>query len=183
VSPQSPEDRPIVARLGRGQAIGWGGVVSDCTLLGGDSGGPLFNLTGQLVGIHSRIGLSTAQNVHVPVGVFIDGRQRMTRGEQFNHWVTPAANADAPFLGVARRNHSRGVEVLSVVPGSAAEEAGVQAGDVITAIDGRPVEDYAQLIERVGALKVGQLVKLVVVRDGRSKTLKATLHRRGGEDG
>jgi len=174
-------ERPYVARLGRVKSLGWGGITSSCTLIGGDSGGPLFDLDGKLVGIHSRIGLSTEQNVHVPVRVFREGWDRMKANEVWNRWRLPA-NPDAPFLGVAGRNVRRGVEVVSVVPGSAAEEAGLRVNDVITAIDGRPIETQAQLVERVGGLKVGQTVRLVILRDDRPQTLEATITKRSDAD-
>ncbi|NBC11557.1 MAG: PDZ domain-containing protein [Planctomycetes bacterium] len=174
-------ERPYVARLGQVKSLGWGGITSSCTLIGGDSGGPLFDLDGKLVGIHSRIGLSTEQNVHVPVRVFREGWDRMLANEVWNRWRLPA-NPDAPFLGVAGRNARRGVEVVSVVPGSAAEEAGIRVNDVITAIDGRPIETQPQLVERVGKLKVGQTVRIVILRDDRPRTLEATITKRSDAD-
>ncbi len=173
--------RPFVARLGRVKSLGWGGITSSCTLIGGDSGGPLFNLDGKLVGIHSRIGLSTEQNVHVPIRVFREGWDRMKDNEVWNQWRLPG-NPDAPFLGVAGRDSRRGVQVLSVVPGSAAEQAGIQINDVITAIDGRPIETQAQLIDRVGKLKVGQAIDIVILRDDRPQTLRATIEKRSDAD-
>lgn len=173
--------RPFVARLGRVQSLGWGGITSSCILIAGDSGGPLFDLDGKLVGIHSRIGLSTAQNVHVPVKTFRDGWDRMVANEVWNQWRLPA-DPDAPFLGVAGRNTRRGVQVMTVVPGSAAAEAGVQLNDVITAIDGRPIEDQAQLIDHVNELKIGQSVDVLVLRDERPQTLKVTITKREDAD-
>ncbi len=175
-------DRPIVARLGRVQSLGWQGITTDCTLLGGDSGGPLFDLEGRVVAIHSRIGLSTTQNIHVPASVYREGWTRFAAGELWNQWMIPNADPDAPFLGVAGRDHRRGVEVLSVVDGSPAAAAGLQAHDVITAIDGRPIENYNQLIETIATLKAGQKVRIVLLRDGRSRKIDATIQRRGGDD-
>lgn len=170
--------RPMVARLGRVQKVGFGGVVTDCTLLGGDSGGPLFDLDGRLVAIHSRIGLSTRQNMHAPVSVFVAGRQRMAAGEVWNQWELPAGDVDAPLLGVAGRDHVRGVEVMSVVAGSAAEAAGIAVGDVITGIDGRPVADEAALVRRIATLKVGQSVRVALWRADGTRVVDAMLGSR-----
>jgi S1-C subfamily serine protease len=62
-----------------------------------------------------------------------------------------------------------------VVTGSPAEEAGLQVGDVVTALDGEPVESYLQLAERIGAYSPGDTVALTIERDGESQTVSATL--------
>ncbi len=76
----------------------------------------------------------------------------------------------AEYFGV-----KRGVLVASVTPGSAAEKAGVKAGDVITAIDGAAVDGAADLERRVARLTAGREFSLAVVRDRKSMTLKATI--------
>ena len=58
-------------------------VQSNCTLVGGDSGGPLFDLDGNVVGIHSRIGLTLAQNIHVPTELFKNQWDKLVAGEVF----------------------------------------------------------------------------------------------------
>ncbi len=71
---------------------------SNCTLVGGDSGGPLFDLDGNVVGIHSRIGLTLSQNIHVPTELFKDQWDKLVAGEVFGQVAKkPAATA---FLGV-----------------------------------------------------------------------------------
>ncbi|MEI8180941.1 cation diffusion facilitator family transporter, partial [Aestuariivirga sp.] len=72
-------ERGSVVRLGRLVGIKENTFQSDCTLIGGDSGGPLFNLQGQLIGIHSRVGTNLPMNMHVPMSVFLkhwDGLQK-----------------------------------------------------------------------------------------------------------
>ena len=63
-------DRPAVVRIGRLLRIIPSTLVTDCSLIGGDSGGPLFDLEGRLIGVHSRIGVDVDDNMHVPVDVF-----------------------------------------------------------------------------------------------------------------
>lgn len=175
-------DRPYVARLGQIRRARASSIISDCTLIGGDSGGPLFDLAGHVVGIHSRIGISTAQNVHVPIAVYHDSWTRLADGEQWGDWRgrrRQPVDPDAPFLGIAGRDHRRGVEITRVVPGSAAEKAGLLGNDVVTAIDGRPVEDYTQLIGLLRESKVDQTIRIVILRDAQPMTLQATLTRRG----
>ena len=83
-------DRPPPVRLGRilthhGRAIG-----TDCTLIGGDSGGPLFDLDGNVVGIHSRIGSSAQANVHVPIDTFIETWDRLLKSEVWGTTTAPS---------------------------------------------------------------------------------------------
>ena len=56
-------------------------AITDCALIGGDSGGPLFNLAGELIAVHSRIGNDVADNLHVPINHYADSWERMQQGE------------------------------------------------------------------------------------------------------
>ncbi len=64
------DGRPAVIRVGRVIETMPSTLVTDCALIGGDSGGPLFDLKGKLIGIHSRIGTDVSDNMHVPIDVF-----------------------------------------------------------------------------------------------------------------
>jgi serine protease Do len=73
--------RGSVVRLGRLVRIADGAFQSDCTLIGGDSGGPLFDLNGRLIGIHSRVGQQLQMNMHVPMSVFLEDWDALTKSE------------------------------------------------------------------------------------------------------
>jgi serine protease Do len=75
-----PNRTPVV-RLGRVLEVNPSVILTDCTLVGGDSGGPLFDLDGKVIGIHSRIGPSIAQNFHVPVDTYQATWDRLVKGE------------------------------------------------------------------------------------------------------
>ncbi|NUQ66527.1 MAG: trypsin-like peptidase domain-containing protein [Pirellulales bacterium] len=75
------DERPPVVRVGRVLRVLNGQLHTDCPLVAGDSGGPLFDLDGRVIGINSRIGSSTDMNYHVPVGVFRDAWDRLVRGD------------------------------------------------------------------------------------------------------
>ncbi|MCL6480244.1 MAG: trypsin-like peptidase domain-containing protein, partial [Firmicutes bacterium] len=68
-------------RLGRVQWRNENLIRTDCTLVGGDSGGPLFDMHGKVIGIHSRIGPSLATNLHVPVNTYRQTWDRLAQGE------------------------------------------------------------------------------------------------------
>ncbi len=81
------KDRPPVVRVGRILRVGPTLVQSDCPLVGGDSGGPLFDLQGRVIAIHSRIGGPTDINLHVPVDVFHENWERLTKGEAWEDQI------------------------------------------------------------------------------------------------
>ncbi|MBY0456169.1 MAG: serine protease, partial [Gemmataceae bacterium] len=88
--PNGPKDgRPPVARLGRIRGSTKNILRTDCTLVGGDSGGPLFDLKGNVIGIHSRIGLPISQNIHVQTDRFKEEWDKLVAGE----WVDKPASA------------------------------------------------------------------------------------------
>jgi len=77
------EKRPPIIRAGRILRLGDHVIQTDCPLVGGDSGGPLFDLEGQVIGINSRIGGSIVQNFHVPVDVFTEHWDRLVTGDSW----------------------------------------------------------------------------------------------------
>src|SRR5262249_49616824 len=85
--------RPPVVRLGRVLDNLKTLIRTDATLVGGDSGGPLFDLNGKVIGIHSRIGPSIIYNIHVPAEAYRKDWDRLVKGEVF-------PDRSGPFLGV-----------------------------------------------------------------------------------
>src|SRR6056300_1761458 len=73
------DQRGSVTRVGRILAVRNLAIVTDCALIGGDSGGPLFNLAGELIAVHSRIGNDVADNLHVPINHYAESWERMQR--------------------------------------------------------------------------------------------------------
>jgi serine protease Do len=162
-------------------------VMTDAVLVGGDSGGPLFDLDGKLVGIHSRIGNSTSANMHVPIDKFTNDWARLAAGEEWNELGDAIARAGAPtpWLGIdvestgADQGLPVGLRVTVVEQTGPAAAAGLMAGDVITRFNSRPVEDRDDLTDRIARLRVGDTARLEIVRDGgESATLRVKLGRR-----
>ncbi len=165
-------------RLGRLISSGTMGMLrTDCTLVGGDSGGPLFNLNGEVIGIHSSIGGSLAENRHVPSSVFKSGWDRMLAGEIWGSLGMMAAGVDPdrPMLGI-RMNESGGdVIVDKVYTNSPAQRAGVMSGDRILSIDGVEADQMSDVVDKVSSSKVGNEIELLVKRGEEEKTFSVRL--------
>jgi S1-C subfamily serine protease len=90
-------NRPLVVRVGRIIEVTSFVIRTDCTLVGGDSGGPLFDLEGRVVGIHSRIGgFRIDENFHVPVDTFLSTWERLVRGESWGGQLGTVAVVRSP---------------------------------------------------------------------------------------
>lgn len=138
-------------RLGRVLYAKEDTINTDATLVGGDSGGPLLNLRGEVVGIHSKIGEAITSNFHVPVSAYRREWERLLAGR-----LTGIPDGDdpkdwRPQLGVSFRQVGDDVIVTQVFPGKAAAEAGVGLGDVLISIDGDKiggVDDVGRVVRR-----------------------------------
>lgn len=180
--------RPPV-RAGRIVRVEREAFTSDSPIIGGDSGGPLFDLRGQLVGIHSSIGESIAENRHVAIRIFLRDWDRLKSGERWgrlpgtpaeesepreggrprwddNNRSERAAPADAGVLGVEMDMNDPVAIVREVKPNSAAARVGLKQGDVVESFNGVAVESPLQLVELVSRKRAGDSIKLVVNRGG-----------------
>lgn len=165
------EDRTVVVRLGRIVRVRKVvGLMSDCSLIGGDSGGPLFNTDGEVVGIHSRIGQSERTNIHVPISEYHTGWDRLAAGRQWGR-------RQMPLLGVLLDpdNEERGVLVQRVFRDSAAARAGMKRGDIIVRVDDQPMLDDRTIHEYMALQVPGDPVVVTVLRDNKEIQLEATL--------
>ncbi len=165
--------RGIVARLGRAIISRKRFLQTDCELVGGDSGGPLFDMTGQVIAIHSRIGEAANYNFHVPVQVFRDEWDRLKSGEDF-------AGHSGALLGLTGEPNKGGLglKVSKVFPGEPAEKAGIQVGDVLVLFQGKEVRSLDRLTEMVGEELPGKVVTLEILRDGASRKIEVELGMR-----
>ena len=167
-------DRPPVLRLGRVIQNGPRLIVTDCTLVSGDSGGPLFDLDGKVIGINSRIGAATIVNVHVPVDTYRLTWSRLTRGQAWGD--APALSA--AVLGINGEDNERGCRVINVTAGGPADRAGLKVGDVITRVDSQEAEGLDVLVDIIGKHTPGDSVAVHVLRPSGETTLTVTLGRR-----
>jgi serine protease Do len=168
-------------RFGRVVSKGPGNFfTTDCTLIGGDSGGPIFDLEGNIIGINSNIGQALKVNNHAGVDGFKEDWDKMLNGEQWGKLVLdPLQNEDMPVLGVAIDWSRAGLIVGEVSKGSKATEAGIQPGDVIVSLEGQKIRNLDDLRNELLRKQVGDKVKLSILRDGKAMEKEVELVRRG----
>lgn len=178
-------DRRAPARLGQMVTVSEKGnrVSSDCTLVGGDSGGPLFDLDGKLIGIHSRIGWTLAQNIHVPIDGFKTDWDQLVAGTEVGK--AKAAAAPPVYFGASFTDNdgndvtgTKGARVTLVIEDSPAAEGGIRVNDEITSFGGTAVKTAEDVRKLLARRRVGDDVEVVVARGGRTETLTVTLTRR-----
>lgn len=169
-------------RFGRVVSKGPGNfLTTDCTLIGGDSGGPLFDLDGKIVGINSSIGVSLTNNNHAGVDGIKEDWDRLMAGEAWGKLtLNPFANPEMPVLGIGMgmRRSVRGVPVESVVPRSPSAAAGVRVGDIIQSMDGSEIRDGNKLLQVLAKRQPGDKVKLGVLRDRQALEIDVVLESR-----
>ena len=158
-------------------------IQTDAAINRGNSGGPLFNMDGQVIGVNTAIlspnggsigiGFSMASNVVVKV---VD--QLREFGETRRGWLGVRIQDVTEDMAEAMGLEKPGGALISDVPEGPAKEAGLKAGDVILSFDGVEVEDTRGLVRQVGETTVGKSVRVVVHRDGGTQTVLVTLGRR-----
>ena len=158
-------------------------IQTDAAINRGNSGGPLFNMDGEVVGVNTAIlspnggsigiGFSMASNV---VGRVVD--QLKEFGETRRGWLGVRIQDVTDDVAEAIGLDKVAGALVTDVPEGPSKEAGLKAGDVILSFDGVDVKDTRALVRQVGNTTVGKTVRVLVFRDGRTETLKVTLGRR-----
>jgi serine protease Do len=171
--------RKPVLRVGRVLEANDSLVRTDCTLVGGDSGGPLFDLDGNVIGIHSRIGPMISFNIHVPVDTFRDTWDRLVKGDTFVMMKTrpePPPPPPPPSIDGAKFALVGGMlRIQDVTTGSLAEKAGLKAKDYLLKIEGKEVSNQDDIGNVLKNKKAGDTVTLDIERAGENMSLKIVL--------
>jgi serine protease Do len=166
--------RPPVVRLGRVIVRNPNFIQTDATLVGGDSGGPLFDMHGRVMGINSRIGMRSSQNIHVPISTFDEEWGRLATSEV---WGSRIGRTRGARLGVNGKDHPSGCLITGTPDGLPASRAGLRAGDIVTKFDGQPVKSMQDLVRVVKGKRPGDKVVVEVLRDGQPRKFTVTLDR------
>lgn len=157
-----------------------GALFTSCPLIGGDSGGPLFDLSGKVVGIHSSIHGSVDMNRHIAIDTLRFDWDKLIKDQTWGRMVYNGNIASRPITGaVFDRDSDHGVAVTEVFDDLPAAKAGLKAGDIIVKFDGEDVSTFHALQRLLGRRKPGEKVPLTAQRDGQPVELTLELAKRG----
>jgi putative serine protease PepD len=164
----SAVDRPVE----NGEQVAVNMIQTDAPINPGNSGGALANRSGEVIGINSEIYSQSGENNGIGFAIPI------ATAKTIADKITSGASLARASLGVSIQNPtdgSAGAMVVDVASGSGAENAGIQPGDEIVAIDGNQISDRSDLSAAIGAHQPGDTITVEVQRDGQTVELTATL--------
>jgi len=153
-------------------------VQTDASINPGNSGGPLINIDGEVVGINAMIiqpgtGIGFAIPINMAKQILND---LIKQGKVVRPWLGISAQDLTPELAEQFQvKEKEGVLVAQIHQGTGAEKAGLVSGDIIKSVDDKAIKNVNELVKEIQKKKVGQKVKVSVVRDGKSMTIEVTL--------
>lgn len=156
-------------------------IQTDASINPGNSGGALVNMKGELIGINSAIISRSGGNVGIGFAVPTEiassiMRQILDFGEIRRGLLGVGIQTiDAENAEALESNVDKGVLITNIVPKSAAEEAGLEVGDIIVEVNGKNVDDAAELRNTIGLMRSGDEVAIKYVRDSRTRSTKTLL--------
>ncbi len=191
-----PRGQPATGRLGRVLSRGTNGkLITDCTIMGGDSGGPLLDLDGKVIAISSSVKLRIDQNLHVPSEKFIQDWKNIAlsidqTSLHTNAPTPPNVQTQSPggskftkrprgksYLGINAETDQKIVRIRAVHRQSPAELAGVRANDVIVKMDSVEITSFAQIVKLLKSHQPGDRVTVLINRYGSLYRAEVTLGR------
>jgi Do/DeqQ family serine protease len=159
-------------------------IQTDASINPGNSGGALVNLRGELIGINTAIYSQSGGNIGIGFAIPIN------MANQVMEQLVKFGEVNRGFLGAEMQNltpdlaaafglpSAHGAVLVNILPGSAAEQSGLRAGDVVTAVNQKPVRDASDLRNQVGLMRVGDTLQLDILRDGKRQTIAAAVGRK-----
>ena len=171
----------------KGRVIGAGPyddfIQTDASINPGNSGGPLLSMQGEVVGINTAIiaqgqGIGFAIPINLAQGII---KQLKENGGVTRGWLGVSIQDLTPELKeyYKAKDHN-GVLVTEVYEGDPADNAGIKARDIITGVNGKKISTTRDLSKTIAASPVGKEISISVIRDGKEKTIKVALAKRGG---
>ncbi len=174
--------RGIISAKGRGSlglyADGYADFLqTDAAISPGNSGGPLFNMRGEVVGMNTAVaGIGNGLGFAVPIDQVKTVLPELhAKGEVHRGWLGISGSDLAPTVGTTPQ---RGALVAGVHADTPAAKAGLQVGDRVLSVDGRSIKDFADLRSRIGEHGPNESVSLGIEREGKRKTLRVHLGER-----
>ncbi|MBR9825559.1 MAG: Do family serine endopeptidase, partial [Alphaproteobacteria bacterium] len=163
-------------------------IQIDAPINSGNSGGPTFDLEGNVVGVNSQIFSPTGGNVGIGFAIPSDVASRIVGelledGRVSRGWLgVSIQNVTEDIAGAVGLDEARGAIISSIVAEGPADNAGFEREDVILEVNGEAVDGSRELTRRIGEFAAGERVNFLVLRDGRERTVRAVLGDRPSED-
>lgn len=150
--------RGSVLRVGKLVKVSSNVLQSDCVLMGGDSGGALFDLTGAVIGINSQIWTGRDQNLHVSMSPFLRSWDALKRGETVCVWE----QGNGGWIGISTQGMDEGLRIQAVAPDSPALLAGLKEDDVILSVNNEKLSAPLDFSTAIRSRSAGELVTLKI---------------------
>jgi len=169
----------------KGRVIGAGPydnfIQTDASINPGNSGGPLFNMEGKVIGINTAIvaqgqGIGFAIPISMAKTILPDlkARGKVTRG-----WLGVSVQDISEDIAKSMKLKERsGALVSDVIKGDPADKAGLKSGDIVTEINGKPIKDTHELLLMIAGFRIGETIKIKIVRDGQEKIIPIAIAER-----
>ena len=180
-----PRGQAAPGRLGRIlQRQGNQKIVTDCTIMGGDSGGPLLNLDGEVIAINSSVKLDIEKNLYIPSERFVENwkhislsidQTRSNAVAEKGSKTQDDKTKDYGYLGVATETDAGFLRIRRVNRDSPAEKSGMLAEDVITAINEKKIKNFEELVSQLKQHLPQSVVIVRVLRSGQILEFPVTL--------
>lgn len=158
-------------------------IQTDVSINPGNSGGPLINMDGEVIGINTAI-IQSAQGLGfaVPVNMLKNIIPKLKQGKVTRGWIgvtlQPLDENLAKSFGL---ENTKGVLIADVSKGEPGDKAGLQAGDIVIAVDGKQADNSRALVGIIGSKSPNDKVVLTIIRDGKKRNIAVTLGERPGE--
>lgn len=163
-------------------------IQTDAAINFGNSGGPLLNIAGEVIGINTAIRGGGAQGIGfaTPINTAKTLLPQLKKGKVTRGYLgMNIADVTEEYREAFGLSEARGALVQAVTPDKPADKAGIRNGDVVVEVDGKPIRNNRELIDTISYLPVGTEVKITIIRDGKRQTVTAKTEERppDGSDG
>jgi serine protease Do len=152
-------------------------IQSDCVLMGGDSGGVLCNLTGEVIGINSQIWRGRDQNLHVSMAPFLRSWDALKKGETITEWAQGAGG----WIGLSTAVADGALRIQAIAPESPAQKAGLKQDDLILSANNKKLTVPGDFSDLIRDRRAGELVTLKIRTATGERIVEVKLGRRPEE--